>query len=1207
MNKRKRDRLGNLIGESSLSTQQHPTRESGVSTASTIPSTGEAATTAYAGTCERTLRERESYYHINSQSNSQPLRRIMSAIEHNPLVPWKPEAQLRELLSSREGILDDKVATSHGESQPENGGKKETVLETTRRLSDDISGPPTQQDGAATSLRHTQTYDASTIGEMQNEKSDSTNYPQNCDSNRRQQPALQQQQRQRGDEASVIVSTFSNAEEAIVVATNSTTDSQTNKTQTAPVLESPMESSSQLGVLPSTNGAMTSRMQERRREKRKLSLETNTSSEARPKQPPLTEPPIKYSALFGGSNAQESEEVLDIYTYHRGREGMELRDEETGNLLCDLPKPTDTNHNSKEPDTATPVQMQFPLSDIHVFKESITFDMVGKIQAGTTPMQLASDAAIEFGLSFAETIDLAESIERQVGTFCREHNSYNPPISSIDPQSGQRREAQAGRVSVAWHGQISSQTDPGCQVSLAAPVSLAGVRDRRSISSQGQSARGAKTNASTEAQAPKKKKTAKAILASKSAKDDVEDVSRKEIKKRLQECAKEAIKSNVSGSHAKSESIEKGGSPSNVLLSDLWDTVSSLRNKPPTPGPQRHAERKTVPKTPLEGKTMPMEPLERKSLPKEAALRRKMLPKTLVERKTVPKAPVEQKTIPKSPVEQKTIPKSLVERKTIPKSPGQRKTVPKVPSSDLPREMCKEIDLDPGTPMDYIAIYSAKGPELPIGNSASAIEQSPNSLDRSRNTAEDGNVDFCNKCNAPGNLQCCDYCPRAFHQGCLGSTESSETTPWMCPCCSRERAGLPEDLVDGNGVFPDLLKVYGIDIDKEIVRLISIIYGMLVRLIKYDFGHIFAKPVERVPGYDEIIKNPMDLGTVLAKLAKGRYLKEVTVQDVVVQALNDVELVWQNCFLFNCEGSAVYRMAEVQRRRAYAIRMKSFDCLLSPAQRDRINKFRSKFGSKGEQLEVPLPASPKPAKTRIPSKPQSRHRILVSGRGAHAGKSVAVLDPDTCRVVKIYSTISAAILAVIFLAKLKHECEYDPERLDFKGKLRKLMHESSANPAILIFGYRWLFMEDLRDGKVTFNGVGETANDGIDDLGSKIPVLDDRGKTDMPRSIVLVMPSSTPVTDRHVLPALSLEKSRVISSKSRVHPTVNEETGSSLSVLVEPSKGVNGKRPDPDVNFKVHTMPKGATESEPGTFEFGIRQKELEKANGSRMPTTAHS
>jgi len=35
---------------------------------------------------------------------------------------------------------------------------------------------------------------------------------------------------------------------------------------------------------------------------------------------------------------------LDMYAYHRGREGRELRDESTGELLCGDVEPSDTNH-----------------------------------------------------------------------------------------------------------------------------------------------------------------------------------------------------------------------------------------------------------------------------------------------------------------------------------------------------------------------------------------------------------------------------------------------------------------------------------------------------------------------------------------------------------------------------------------------------------------------------------------------------------------------------------------------------------------------------------------------------------------------------------------------------------------------------------------------------------------------------------------------
>ena len=57
---------------------------------------------------------------------------------------------------------------------------------------------------------------------------------------------------------------------------------------------------------------------------------------------------------------------------------------------------------------------------------------------------------------------------------------------------------------------------------------------------------------------------------------------------------------------------------------------------------------------------------------------------------------------------------------------------------------------------------------------------------------EDSNEDFCSACMHPGNLVCCDTCPRAYHYECArwGPEDDAvgEDELWSCPACREERA-----------------------------------------------------------------------------------------------------------------------------------------------------------------------------------------------------------------------------------------------------------------------------------------------------------------------------------------------------------------------------------------------------------------------------------
>ncbi|GMH36505.1 hypothetical protein BSKO_04373 [Bryopsis sp. KO-2023] len=82
-------------------------------------------------------------------------------------------------------------------------------------------------------------------------------------------------------------------------------------------------------------------------------------------------------------------------------------------------------------------------------------------------------------------------------------------------------------------------------------------------------------------------------------------------------------------------------------------------------------------------------------------------------------------------------------------------------------------------------------------------------------------------------------------------------------------------------------------------------------------GATFTQPVDQreVPDYYQIVKNPVDLGTIKQRLLAGVYQ---TPQEFE----NDVRLVWSNCFLYNKRGCFVDglgRKAEATFNRSWAM------------------------------------------------------------------------------------------------------------------------------------------------------------------------------------------------------------------------------------------------------------------------------------------------
>ncbi|KAI2499849.1 bromodomain-containing protein [Fragilaria crotonensis] len=235
---------------------------------------------------------------------------------------------------------------------------------------------------------------------------------------------------------------------------------------------------------------------------------------------------------------------------------------------------------------------------------------------------------------------------------------------------------------------------------------------------------------------------------------------------------------------------------------------------------------------------------------------------------------------------------------------------------------------------------------------------------------EDGNVDYCQICQKAGNIVCCDYCPRAFHAACMkdgeaaiqnsnangsNSVDDGGSSRWECPTCIQEKERLPQDVITGRAKFEndqgsdkDCLAVVceafatagGSHAEDDIraMKVLSILLEMVQHLMDYDFGYMFQEPVDiqAIPEYATVVKQPMDLGTLADRLADGYYAKlfDPETKDwnrVIAQVLMDVELVWHNCFTFNFEGSAIFRMAEVCLRRARNIVASTLEPLVDDA------------------------------------------------------------------------------------------------------------------------------------------------------------------------------------------------------------------------------------------------------------------------------------
>eukprot|EP01125_Pyxidicula_operculata_P010617 TRINITY_DN3498_c0_g1_i2.p1 TRINITY_DN3498_c0_g1~~TRINITY_DN3498_c0_g1_i2.p1 ORF type:complete len:392 (+),score=65.29 TRINITY_DN3498_c0_g1_i2:75-1250(+) len=82
---------------------------------------------------------------------------------------------------------------------------------------------------------------------------------------------------------------------------------------------------------------------------------------------------------------------------------------------------------------------------------------------------------------------------------------------------------------------------------------------------------------------------------------------------------------------------------------------------------------------------------------------------------------------------------------------------------------------------------------------------------------------------------------------------------------------------------------------------------LLAEIMNHDYGWPFNQPVDPVvlnlPDYFDIIKNPMDLGTIKRRLNRGNY-------ETVSDFGEDVRLVWSNALLYNPKHTDIHYMAK---------------------------------------------------------------------------------------------------------------------------------------------------------------------------------------------------------------------------------------------------------------------------------------------------------
>lgn len=167
--------------------------------------------------------------------------------------------------------------------------------------------------------------------------------------------------------------------------------------------------------------------------------------------------------------------------------------------------------------------------------------------------------------------------------------------------------------------------------------------------------------------------------------------------------------------------------------------------------------------------------------------------------------------------------------------------------------------------------------------------------------------------------------------------------------------------------------------------------SLLDRLIKHKHGWVFSKPVDPVAlglnDYFDIIKNPMDLGTVKSRLNTNWYKSPK-------EFAEDVRLTFQNAMLYNPKGQDVHFMAEEL--------LKIFEEKWSAIEADYMREMRNVADY---EMSFPAPASKRAPPALLPhlevKRPLGRSESITHVAGpktkamtsAHPGRTAAPRKP----------------------------------------------------------------------------------------------------------------------------------------------------------------------------------------------------------------------
>ncbi|KAG8388072.1 hypothetical protein BUALT_Bualt02G0087100 [Buddleja alternifolia] len=209
---------------------------------------------------------------------------------------------------------------------------------------------------------------------------------------------------------------------------------------------------------------------------------------------------------------------------------------------------------------------------------------------------------------------------------------------------------------------------------------------------------------------------------------------------------------------------------------------------------------------------------------------------------------------------------------------------------------------------------------------------------------------------------------------------------------------------------------------------------LLDRLMGHTHGWIFKEPVDiikhNIPDYFNVIKHPMDLGTIKSKLRTSRYTSPM-------EFAEDVRLTFKNAMTYNPPGHDVYVMADILSK-LFEVRWKAIEKKI-PSTADESTASKSSVIIEPESAYVPPAKKQKTASIENKVKHERDKRVMSDSEkeklGAELEDLLAELPENILDFLK-QSTLNASQVS-------EDEIEIDMDAVsdDTLFVLRKLLDD----------------------------------------------------------------------------------------------------------------------------------------------------------------------